>query len=167
MIIKNSGIPFVILRPSNVFGIDMPNQSLRGLLRTIQKGLFFYIGKENKSLVNYVHIADVVEALICCGSDDKALGEVFNLSQSETVEKMITSFASGIGSDKKILRFPEIVVRVLVSVFGKIPKFPLTSSRVDALTGRCVYESIKVQKILGFKYSMTLEERFVLFSKQK
>ena len=166
-IVKNSGIPCVILRPSNIFGIDMPNQSLKGLLRTIQKGLFFYIGKENKSLVNYVHIADVVEALICCGSDDKALGEVFNLSQSETVEKMITSFASGIGSDKKILRFPEIVVRVLVSVFEKIPKFLLTSSRVDALTGRCVYDSSKVQKKLGFKYSMTLEERFVLFSKQK
>ena len=166
-IVKNSGIPYVILRPSNVFGIDMPNQSLMGLLRTIQKGLFFYIGKKDKSLVNYVHIVDVVEALMCCGSDDKALGEVFNLSQSETVEKMITSFASGIGSDKKILRLPEIVVRVLVSVFGKIPTFPLTSSRVDALTSRCVYDSIKVQKILGFKYSMTLEERFVLFSKQK
>jgi len=166
-IVKNSGIPCVILRPSNVFGIDMPNQSLRGLLRTIQKGLFFFIGKENKSLVNYVHVADVVEALMCCGSDDKALGEIFNLSQSATVEKMITSFASGIGSDKKILRFPEIVVRVIASVFGKIPNFPLTSSRVDALTGRCVYDSIKVQKILGFKYSMTLEERFVLFSKQK
>ena len=166
-IVKNSGIPCAILRPSNVFGIDMPNQSLMGLLRTIQKGLFFYIGKKDKSLVNYVHIADVVEALMCCGSNDKALGEVFNLSQSETVEKMITSFASGIGSDKKILRLPEIVVRVLVSVFGKIPTFPLTSSRVDALTSRCVYDSIKVQKILGFKYSMTLEERFVLFSKQK
>ena len=166
-IVKNSGIPCVILRPSNVFGIDMPNQSLRGLLRTIQKGLFFFIGKENKSLVNYVHVADVVEALMCCGSDDKALGEIFNLSQSATVEKMITSFASGIGSDKKILRFPEVFVRVIVSIFGKIPRFPLTSSRVDALTGRCVYDSIKVQKILGFKYSMTLEERFVLFSKQK
>ena len=165
--VKNSGIPCVILRPSNIFGNDMPNQSLRGLLRTIQKGLFFFIGKEDKSLVNYVHVADVVEVLMHCGSNDKALGEVLNLSQSATVEKMIISFASGIGSDKKILRFPEGVVRVIVSVFGKIPKFPLTPSRVDALTGRCVYNSIKVQKILGFKYSMTLEERFVLFSKQK
>ena len=164
-IVKNSGIPCVILRPSNIFGNDMPNQSLRGLLRTIQKGLFFFIGKEDKSLVNYVHVADVVEALMCCGSDDKALGEIFNLSQSATVEKMITSFASGIGSDKKILRFPEVFVRVIVSIFGKIPRFPLTSSRVDALTGRCVYNSTKVQKILGFKYAMTLEERFVLFVK--
>ena len=134
-ILKNSGIPCVILRPSNVFGIDMPNKSLKGLLRTIQKGLFFFIGREDKSLVNYVHIEDVAEALMCCGSDEKSLGEVFNLSQSETVEKMITSFASGLGSDKKILRFPEIIVRIIVSFFGKIPKFPLTSSRVDALTG--------------------------------
>jgi len=166
-IVKNSGIPYVILRPSNVFGIDMPNQSLKSLLQTIQKGLFFFIGKEHKSLVNYAHKADVVEALMCCGSDDKALGEVFNLSQSETVEKMIASFASGIGSDKKILRFPEIIVRTFVSFFGRIPKFPLTSSRVDALTGSCIYDSNKIQKKLGFKYSMTLEERFILFAKQK
>ena len=166
-IVIDSGIPYVILRPSNVFGKDMPNQSLRGLLYAVSKGLFFFIGKENESLVNYIHVEDVVEALMRCSSDDKALGEVFNLSQSTTVENMIASFISGMGSDKKIFRLPESVVRVIASIFGWIPKFPLTPSRVDALTGRCVYNSTKVQKILEFKYSMTLEERFVLFVKQK
>jgi len=167
-IVKDSGIPYVILRPSNVFGNDMPNQSLRGLLRTIHKGLFFFIGKENKSLVNYVHVVDVIEVLMRCGSNEKSLGEVFNLSQSTTVEKMIASFASGMKrADKKILRLPESVVRILVYVLERFPGFPLTSSRVDALTGRCIYNSTKVQKILRFKYSMTLEERFVLFAKQK
>mgnify|MGYP006411780937 FL=1 len=162
-IVKNSGIPYAILRPSNVFGNDMPNQSLRGLLHVVRKGLFFFIGKENESLVNYVHVTDVVEALIRCGSDDKALGEVFNLSQSTTVEKMITSFES----DKKILRLPEWIARIIAGVFGWVPRLPLTPSRVDALTGRCVYNSKKVQKILGFKYSMILEEGFELFAKQK
>ena len=166
-IVKNSGIPYVILRPSNVFGNDMPNQSLRGLLHTVYRGLFFFIGKENKYLVNYIHVTDVVNALMCCGSNDKALGEVFNLSQLTTVEKMITSFAFGMGSNKKILRLPEGIVRVVAGIFGYIPRFPLTSSRIDALTGRCIYNSDKVQKILEFKYSMTLEERFVLFAKQK
>jgi len=166
-IVIDSGIPYVILRPSNVFGKDMPNQSLRGLLYAVSKGLFFFTGKENESLVNYIHVEDVVEALMRCSSDDKALGEVFNLSQSTSVENMIASFISGMGSDKKIFRLPESVVRVIASIFGWIPKFPLTPSRVDALTGRCVYNSTKVQKILEFKYSMTLEERFVLFVKQK
>jgi nucleoside-diphosphate-sugar epimerase len=162
-IVKNSGIPCVILRPSNVFGSGMPNQSLRGLLHAVRKGLFFFIGKENESLVNYIHVSDVVNALMCCGSHEKSLGEVFNLSQSTTVEKMIDAFAP----DKKILRLPKSVVRVIVDIFGRIPGFPLTSSRVDALTSRCIYNSIKVQKILEFKYSMTLKERFVLFAKQK
>jgi nucleoside-diphosphate-sugar epimerase len=162
-IVKNSGTPYVIIRPSNVFGNDMPNQSLRSLLYVARKGLFFFIGKENTSLVNYVHVTDVVEALTRCGSDDKALGEVFNLSQSTTVEKMITSFES----DKKILRLPEWIVRIIAGIFGWVPRFPLTPSRVDALTGRCVYNSTKVQKVLGFKYSMTLEEGFELFAKQK
>jgi len=166
-IVRSSCLSYVILRPSNVFGIDMPNQSLRGLLKAVNKGLFFFIGKENKSLVNYIHVSDVVEALICCGSNDKALGEVFNLSQSTTVEKMITSFAFGMKSNKKILRLPEGVVRMVVNILEHIPGFPLTSPRVDALTGRCIYNSDKVQKILGFKYSMTLEEGFVLFAKQK
>jgi nucleoside-diphosphate-sugar epimerase len=166
-IVKNSGIPYVILHPSNVFGNNMPNQSLRSLLHAVRKGLFFFIGKENESLVNYVHVADVVEVLILCGSDDKALGGVFNLSQLTTVERMIASFASEMESNKKILRLPEGIVRVIVDIFGWAPGFPLTPSRVDALTNKCVYNSTKVQKILGFRYSMTLEERFELFAKQK
>ena len=110
---------------------------------------------------------DVVEALMLCGSDERALGEVFNLSQSTTVEKLISSFASGMGSDKKIFRLPEILVRVLISICGWIPRFPLTPSRVDALTGKCVYDSTKVQKMLGFKYLMSLEDGLALFAKQK
>jgi nucleoside-diphosphate-sugar epimerase len=166
-IVKNSGMPFVILRPSNVFSNNMPNQSLRGLLHAVRKGLFFFIGKENKSVVNYIHVEDVVNAIIHCGSDEKALGQVFNLSQSTTVENMIDSFSSSMKSNKKILRFPEGVVRAAVGVFDWIPRFPLTSSRVDALTGRCIYDSTKIQKTLGFKYSMTLKERFESFEKQK
>ena len=166
-LIRNSNIPYAILRPSNVFGRDMPNQSLRGLLHAVRKGLFFFTGKENESLVNYIHVQDVVEALVLCGTNDKALGEVFNLSQSTTVENMIASFMSGSASEKKILRFPEAVVRVAAVIFGSIPGFPLTSSRVDALTNKCVYDSTKVQKSLGFRYSMTLEEGLKLFSKHQ
>ena len=165
--VKSSDIPYVILRPSNIFGVSMSNQSLRDLLNAVRKGLFFFTGKEGSSLVNYIHVEDVVNALVCCGSNEKALGEVFNLSQSTTVEKMIASFLYGMKSNKKILRLPEGVVRAVVGIFGWIPRFPLTSSRVDALTGKCIYDSTKIQKILGFKYSMTLEEGLRSFSKHQ
>lgn len=166
-IVKHSGIPYVILRPSNVFGKGMPNQSLKGLIKAIHKGVFFFIGKKDKSLVNYVHVSDVVNALVSCGTDDRAVGEDFNLSQLTTVDKMIASFASGMKSNKKVLRIPESFVRILVGVVGWIPRFPLTTSRVDALTSKCVYNSTKIQKLLNFKYGMTLEKRFLLFAQKK
>jgi len=166
-IVRNSSIPYVILQPSNIFGDDMPNQSMRGLVNVIRSGLFFYIGKKNEVKVNYVHVSDVVNALIICSSNKNALGEVFIVSQSLRLESMIISLASGIGSNNKIFRFPEAIVRVLVLIFGWIPRFPLTTSRIDALTGKCVYNSEKIIKILGFSYSMSLEERLRLFAKQK
>jgi nucleoside-diphosphate-sugar epimerase len=166
-IVENSNIPYSILRPSNVFGADMPNQSLRALLRNVQRGFFFFIGKENEFIVNYVHVIDVVNALICCGNNEKALGEVFNLSQSITIDKMIASFVSEKKNVKNFLRLPKLCINLVVSIFGRLPNFPLTASRLDALTSKCVYNSDKVQKILEFKYSMSLEERFKLFAKQK
>jgi len=76
-------------------------------------------------------------------------------------------FASNIIPNKKILRLSKGVVRIIVNIFWRIPGFPLISSRIDALTGKCVYNSNKIQRVLGFKYSMTLEQGFELFAKQK
>ncbi len=166
-LLRKSNLPHVILRPSNVFGKDMPNQSLRGLLHSVQKRLFFFTGKENAFVVNYIHIEDVVDALMLCGSDDKALGEVFILSQTTSIENMVSSFIPESISDNKILRFPEGLVRIIAGIFGIIPGFPLTLLRVDALTNKCIYESSKIQTKLGFKFSMTLEESLKLFSKNK
>ena len=87
-IIKNSGIPYVILRPSAVFSGTMTNRSLFEFLNMVRKGLFFYIGKKG-AMVNYVHIEDVIEALINCGSNINAPGNIFIISQTTTVEKMV------------------------------------------------------------------------------
>ena len=44
-IIKRSGIPFVILRPSNVFGSSMSNNSLFDLMEMLRKGFFFTLAQ--------------------------------------------------------------------------------------------------------------------------
>ena len=64
-------------------------------------------------------------------------------------------------------QLPKGGVRIVVIIFWRIPGFPLISSRIDVLTGKCVYNSNKIQRVLGFKYSMILEQGFELFAKQK
>jgi nucleoside-diphosphate-sugar epimerase len=165
-LVKDSGIPYTILRPSNVFGKGMPNQSLYGMLSMIKKGMFFYIGKKGATL-NYAHIDDVVNALIICGNSRNAIGEVFNISQTITIEKMINSILEELGIERKFLRFPEWLIRTIVFVFRALPKFPLKPSRIDALTGKCIYNSNKIQELLGFEFKTSLEENFKLLIKEK
>ena len=117
--------------------------------------------------MNYVHVDDVVDMLFILSTNKRALGQIFNLSQSISIEKMIKALRLGNTSKKKILRLPEIIVRLIAKIFVWIPKFPLTTSRVDALTNECIYISKKAEKELGFKFAMTLEERFELFAKKK
>ena len=165
-IIKNSNIPYVILRPSNVFGVDMINQSIFQLISMISKGLFFYLGKKGV-LVNYVAVEDVVEALHLCGNHDNALGEIYNISQTTVIEEMVLSFSIGLGVQGKFLRLPEFPIRALVKIFAIFPKFPLTTTRIDALTNRCTYKSNKIMEELGFKFNSTLKESFQLIARKK
>jgi len=165
-IVKNSGIPYVVLRPSNVFGMGMINQSLFQLISMINKGLFFYLGKRGV-LVNYVAVEDVVEALFLCGNRDNALGEIYNLSQTIAIEKMALSFSLGLGVRGRFLRLPEFPIRVLAKVFTIFSKFPLTTTRIDALTSRCTYKSNKIIEELDFEFKSTLEESFRLIARKK
>ena len=155
-IVKRSGIPYVILRPSSVFGSAMRNQSLFQLVNMIRKGLFFYLGK-NGALVNYVHVEDVVQALVLCGSDNRAFGNSYILSQTIEVEQMVQAVLSGLGIGRNFFRFPEWPIRKLVKLFNIFPNFPLTASRIDALTGHCCYDSSKIISEIGFEFKLSLE----------
>ena len=164
-IIKESGLPFVILRPSNVFGETMTNQSLYQMVDMIQKGFFFYLGKPG-AIVNYVHVDDVVYALIQCGTNKRAIGQTYNVSQSTTIEKMVDALMKGMGCKRKVVRLPELPFRLIASLMKHYSGFPLTHSRIDAMTGRCRCDSSKIINEVGFEFRNTLEERFFLFASE-
>ncbi len=164
-LVESSEVPSVLLRPSIVFAEGMPNQSLHQFVQAIQNGRFFYIGKEGATL-NYVHVDDVIKAMILCGTADCATGNAFNLSNSIQIEQFVQSVCTS-RTNKKVRRLPEMPVRMLTTLIGWTGLIPLTQSRIDALTGRCVYDSSKIQEQLGFQFETTLEERFQSFANKK
>jgi nucleoside-diphosphate-sugar epimerase len=147
-----------MLRPSTVFGNDMPNQSLAQWLAAIQRGWFFYIGKPG-AVANYVHVDNVVDALLLCGMADAAKNRTYILSESMELEGFVKVVCEELGRPVPWLRLPEPIARA-VSTAGVLlwNKFPLTHSRIDALTNRTVYSSAKITKELGYKPSVPLEK---------
>lgn len=162
LIVKTSGIPFVILRPSNVFGLKMSNQSLFQLIERIKKGHFFYLGKKG-ARVNYVHVDDVVSALMEGAINNSALGNIYNLSQTIYLEQMVKAILSH-QDDQIIMRLPEWPIKKLALIFRGVAKFPLSVSRINALTNRCSYQSDKIKDQIGFEFDFTLAQRFQAFS---
>lgn len=147
----------VLLRPSNVYGADMPNQSLFQLIRMIDKGLFFFIGPRGAT-ANYVHVENVVDALLACAHATlPANGRAYIVSDHRPLEAFAGIIAAHLGKPAPRMRLPEMPVRVLAAACGWLPGFPLKTSRIDALTNRTVYCTDRIEAELGFSNLLSME----------
>lgn len=146
-----------ILRPSNVFGGNMKNRSLFSMTKMIERGLFFFVGKPGAS-ANYIHVDNVVEALILCATMPQARGRIYNLSDNRTMEEFVGLIASSLKKPPPKSRLPKSVALGLGKVFGKFPAFPLTVSRVEALSGFSVYSTMAIKTELQYRHVVSMEE---------
>ncbi|MFO2464110.1 NAD-dependent epimerase/dehydratase family protein [Pseudomonas sp. 15FMM2] len=146
---------YTILRPSIVIGANMPNQSFFQLAAMVRKGLFFYIGSK-QALSTYVHVNDVVRALILCATHVKARGEIFILSNDCPLSEVIESIADVYSVSKPILKVPERILRLLVRLVSPLIKLPLTNERIDELVKRTSYSSAKLKRELGFEFQQSI-----------
>lgn len=146
-----------LLRPTIIYGKDMKNKSIYKLIETINRGLFFYIGSKGAQ-ANYVHVEDVVEALFECGISNQAKNRIFNLSSGGTIEELVEVVVNTLQCRSPSLRLPEDLIRAASSVLGVVPNFPLSKSRVDALSCRAQYPANKIRDELNFipKVSLNL-----------
>jgi nucleoside-diphosphate-sugar epimerase len=151
-----------ILRPSNVFGAGMPNDALRALVGAVRRRLFFFIGPKGAS-ANYVDVEDVVGALVACALSGSVGLSVYNLSDWATMEEFVGAIAATFGRSAPRGRVPEWVCRLGVRALVGVPGFPLTLSRVDALTCRVRYASERISREVGFVAEQSLVARLQRF----
>jgi len=147
-------IPMTILRPSTVFGEGTKSQSFLGWMRSIKNQTFRVIGK--KSYANYIYVGDVVEALVRVSKASRTGKEIFILSDGKPMQEFVHSAA-----EIMKVKIPETsippwfalmvagVLTPLANCFGK--SFPLTVSRVRALTDQRAFSMEKIKKELGFQ----------------
>jgi len=154
---KSRALTFSILRPSKVLGRDMRDQSLRALIKLVKKKMFFYIGRPG-AIATYVHIDDVVAALLKCGTDARAQGQVYNLSNDCTLEEMILGIATALGERAPCIRLPEKLVRGIVGAVSSVISLPLTQERIDGLVRRTKYSTAKIEGELNYRASRSVPD---------
>ncbi len=161
---NNTSMTYTILRPSNIVGISMPNHSFCGLLSAISKRRFFFIGSR-KSISNYIHVDDVVDALIVCATDKKAYNQIFNLSNDCNLSEIVNNVSHFSGFSPNFLCLPEKPLRFFVCVLSRFIRLPLTKARLDALVSRTTYPYTKIKNFLGFSPKKSIPEFAVEYLK--
>ena len=150
------GLDTAVLRPSIVFAPER----LPGLLRLIpliKKRMFFFVGTPG-SVANYIHVDNVIEALMLCGTRKEARGATYNLSDWRTLEQFVSVLAEELGAPVPSWRIPESVVRRITWPLSRLPKFPLTPEKIDALVGRAIYDASRIERELGYRHRVGFEQ---------
>jgi nucleoside-diphosphate-sugar epimerase len=153
---KQSQLQVCIVRPSNVYGPGMVNQSLFQMMNMIRRGWFAYIGPPGAS-ANYVHVNDVVNALLLCASLPQAAGKIYNVSNWASIEGLVEAMARGMGVSAPSRRWNLSFVMWLATTFQWIPRWPLTASRVRALSGRARYSTKLIEHDLGWRTTVSVD----------
>lgn len=148
---------YSVLRPSTVYGAGMSNQSLFGMIRMVDRGWFFCIGKPGAS-ANYIHVDNVAEALIRCATMTAARGRTYNLSDRRSWEEMAAAIAAALGRAAPRLRLPQPIASIAAATLGRLPGFPLTPTRVAALTSRCSYPVTRIEQELEYHHVISMED---------
>ncbi|MEP7154198.1 MAG: NAD-dependent epimerase/dehydratase family protein [Betaproteobacteria bacterium] len=151
----------VIVRPSNVYGTDMSNQSLFQLIRMIDRGMFFFIGSKGNAkdaVANYVHVDNVVDALAHCGTANlPGNAKAYIVSDFRRLRDFVGIISGALEKAPPRVTVPESLARLAALLGGIVPGFPLTASRIDALTDPTIYRTGRIETELGFKNRTSME----------
>lgn len=159
-------VNYTIIRPSNVFGVGMPNQSLTGLIHSIKKNRFFYMGDPTRITMNYVSVEDVANLVCHCLDNEKAYNQDFIISDYLYLSEFVSSILEMFSCKQKIRSLPENLARKIAMILKFIPSFPLTESRIDALTSSVIYSNEKVKNLLDFDLRVGIKKELRRYCNQ-
>lgn len=155
---KNTVFTSTIVRPSNVFGYQMTNQSLFQLVKSIDKGFYFFVGFKKGASANYVPVENVIESLYLAATNAKAKNEIYIISSWCSIEEFIGNIAKSLGKPFPKFRIPLRFSKGLAMATFFIPKNPFTVARINALSNRVIYQTTKIETELGYKPVVTMEQ---------
>lgn len=160
----SNGFPATIARPVGIYGPG--DVRFLKLFRSVKKGTFVMFGN-GRALYQFTYIDDVVNGLIACGENDKAVGRTYIVAgfPAVSLNEMIAHLSKALGVKEPRLRLPfgvlwgaSLACEAVCRPLGIPP--PLFRRRADWFRKDRSFSGERIQRELGFEPSVTLEDGF-------
>jgi nucleoside-diphosphate-sugar epimerase len=147
-------MPAVVFRPAGIYGPG--DLRFLKLFRAIQTGRFVMVGS-GEVLYHLIYIDDLIEGIVLCASQARAVGNVYILAGAEAVKlnQLTEMIAESLDVLPSNLRFPfapvyvaAVICEAICKPFGVSP--PIYRRRVDFFRKTRSFNISKAQKELGF-----------------
>lgn len=156
------GQPVTIFRPGAIYGEG--DLRFLKLFRSIQKRRFVMIGS-GQTRLHMVHVDDLVQGILLCGSRQEALGEIFLLAGPEapTLNDIAAMAADALHVPRPRMHVPvwpvygaALLCEMVCVPLGIDP--PLHRRRVGFFTHNREFDIGKAQRLLGFAPQISVSE---------
>jgi nucleoside-diphosphate-sugar epimerase len=152
---REHAFPVVIIRPAWVYGAYCP-RTIK-LYRTLKKGRFVIIG-DGRNLRHPIYIADMIEAVKLCMSNDNAVGSIFLIAGDKALStrELISDFCSAMELPYPKIRLPYwmgcLIASVAEKTFGAVGKEPPISKRsLEFFDTNNAFNITRARTVLGFE----------------
>jgi nucleoside-diphosphate-sugar epimerase len=156
-LIKGDNLKYTIIRPSIIFGINMKNTSLRRMINAVKNRIFFYIGSSG-SIATYVHVSDVVNAMLLASSNPKAYNQIYNLSNDCSLESLIDQIAILANVKKPKIRLQKFFIFYIFDLIPAVFRNYFRIPNIRTLTRRTSFSSQKIINDLGYKFYKSMPQ---------
>jgi len=168
------GLNVVVVNPGVIFGYGYWQQGSGAILRTVQKGQYFYtFGK-----CGFIAVEDVVNCMVLLMESSKTGERYILIAENLTYKEMLDDVAEGLGKSKPSMYATHLLTSVGWRVDWLISKLTgkkrmLTRSMAQSSHATDVYDTTKIHEALSYNftplkpYIKDLCERFTAAQAQK
>jgi uncharacterized protein YbjT (DUF2867 family) len=150
--VRESGLTYVIFRPSWVFG---PGDKALNRFLSMSRLLPFVplIGNAGKQMLQPVFVVDVARAVAAAVESSAADNQTFDIGGPEvlSMKEIVRTALAAAGRKRVLLAAPKPLMKALASVLQFLPGRPLTPDAVDFITMDALADPAQVQERLGLK----------------
>jgi dihydroflavonol-4-reductase len=159
---REAGLELIVLRPAWVYGSGCPRTAK--LLRSLEKGRFFYIGKGD-NLRHPIYIDEMIDAFIGAREASGLNGRIFNVAGPEIMplREMVETFARAASFSRPRLHLPMSLgylagwgSEVAFHAAGREP--PLSRRSLAFFRSNNAWDISAARSDLGFEPTVGLKE---------
>lgn len=155
--VRDSGMEFVILRPSWVYGPE--DKSLNRLITLTRTLPFVPVIGDGKSRIQPIHVQDVAEVAARAVTLEEATDRVFGLGGPEalTMDEVLRAVQRVLGVKRPLIHQPKGLVKIATWPLQFLPNPPMTPQAVEFLTGEALVDPKPAEETFSMRF-LSLEE---------